>query len=152
MNNTKMKLLTKHGAIEMEMYDDVAPKHIARISELVKSGFYNGLNFHRVIPGFVAQCGCPDGTGAGRSGVSIDAEFSDKSFVRGTVGMARAYDKNSADCQFFICLDDATFLDNNYTVLGHVTSGMEFVDMIKAGKDSSGSVVDPDKILEMTII
>ena len=132
---------------------DVAPKHVARICELVKSGFYNGLKFHRVIDGFMAQTGCPIGNGTGRSGVSIPAEFSAEPFLRGTVGMARAADRNSADSQFFICFQNSRFLDGQYTVWGNVISGMENVDKIKRGDEmANGAVENPDKIISAEII
>ena len=135
------------------MLPDIAPKHIARICELVKYGFYDGLTFHRVIDGFMAQTGCPNGDGTGRTGVSIPAEFSNERFVRGTVGMARTHEINSADSQFFICLADSEFLNGNYTLWGRVVSGMEYVDKIKKGDSfNNGHVDDPDRIIKMTLI
>ena len=104
------------------------------IKELVREGFYDGLNFHRVIDGFVAQGGCPQGSGMGGSGQNIEAEFNDVKHVRGTMSMARAADPNSADSQFFICLDAVPYLDNQYTAWGEVTSGMEHVDAIPKGE------------------
>ena len=117
----------------IELRPDLAPKHVARIKELTRKGFYNGLVFHRVIDGFMAQTGDPQGNGTGGSGVKLPAEFSRQPFDRGTVGMARADDPNSGDSQFFICLAPAEFLDGKYTVWGQVVSGMEFVDKIKKG-------------------
>lgn len=151
MPNLKLMLTT--GEVVIKMMPDVAPKHVARICELVKSGFYNGLKFHRVIDGFMAQTGCPIGNGTGRSGVSIPAEFSAEPFLRGTVGMARAADRNSADSQFFICFQNSRFLDGQYTVWGNVISGMENVDKIKRGDEmANGAVENPDKIISAEII
>ena len=130
-----------------------APKHVAQIKALVKEGFYNGIVFHRVIPGFMAQTGDPKGTGEGGSKLpNLPAEFSGAPFKRGTLGMARTNDPDSANSQFFICLDDASFLNGKYTVFGEVTSGMEVVDKIKAGsKANNGSVSNPDKIIKMSL-
>ncbi len=151
MPNLKLTLTT--GEVVIKMMPDVAPKHVARICELVKSGFYNGLKFHRVIDAFMAQTGCPIGNGTGRSGVSIPAEFSAEPFLRGTVGMARATDRNSADSQFFICFQNCRFLDGQYTVWGNVISGMENVDKIKRGDEmTNGTVENPDKIISAEII
>jgi peptidylprolyl isomerase len=144
----------KFGRVVIEMRPDLAPKHVARIKELVKQGFYNGVPFHRVIAGFMAQTGDPTGTGMGGSGQNLPAEFNKEPHVRGTVSMARAQSPNSADSQFFICFDDATFLDGQYTVWGKVVEGMEFVDMIKKGDDAdNGSVPENvrDVIVKMTL-
>ena len=143
----------KNGDVVIEMLPSIAPKHVARITELVKSGFYDGVKFHRVIDGFMAQTGCPRGDGCGGSGVKIPAEFSRETFSRGSVGMARAMDVNSADSQFFICFDDSDFLDGNYTLWGRVVSGMEFVDMIKRGDEmDNGHVENPDHIIKMELL
>src|SRR5579872_6247530 len=140
------------GRVVIELRPDLAPKTVARIKELTRKGFYDGIVFHRVIAGFMAQTGDPTGTGTGGSGHKLQAEFSHEHFVRGTVGMARAQDPNSADSQFFICFAPAPFLDNQYTIWGEVTSGMEFVDQIKKGDQASnGSVTDPDKIIKMQV-
>ena len=142
-----------HGNVIIETLPNVAPKHVAQITELVKSGFYDGLTFHRVIDGFMAQTGCPLGNGTGGSGVKIPAEFSNEPFSRGTVGLARAMDINSGDSQFFICFDDCGFLDGKYTVWGRVVSGMEFVNKIKRGDEfDNGRVENPDKIIKMNVI
>jgi peptidylprolyl isomerase len=142
----------KDGRVVIETLPQVAPKHVARIKELVKSGFYDGIVFHRVIEGFMAQTGDPRGDGTGGSGKKLDAEFNKTPHVRGTVSMARAQDPNSGDSQFFICLADARFLDNQYTVWGRVIEGMEFVDKIKKGdKNRNGSVSNPDKIVKMSL-
>ncbi len=122
------------GDVVIRLRDDLAPRHVARISELVTDGFYDGLTFHRVIDGFVAQGGCPNGNGMGGSGQNIDAEFNSEPHVRGTMSMARASDPNSADSQFFICLDEVPYLDNQYTVWGEVISGMEHVDALPKGE------------------
>ena len=150
---TQIKIVLTNGSVVIETLPNVAPKHVARIIELVKSGFYDGLTFHRVIDGFMAQTGCPLGNGTGGSGVKIPAEFSSEHFSRGTVGMARALDVNSGDSQFFICFDDCGFLDGKYTVWGRVVSGMEHVDKIKRGDEfDNGHVENPDKIIKMEIM
>lgn len=136
-----------YGRVVIEMMPEVAPKHVARIKELTRKGFYDGIKFHRVIPGFMAQTGDPTGTGMGGSGQKLNAEFNDVSHQRGVVSMARAMDPNSADSQFFICFDDASFLDKQYTVWGRVTSGMEYVDMIKKGEPP----MNPDIIVKMQV-
>ncbi|MGN0919405.1 MAG: peptidylprolyl isomerase [Alphaproteobacteria bacterium] len=136
-----------YGRVVIELDPQVAPKHVARIKELARQGFYDGIKFHRVIPGFMAQTGDPTGTGMGGSGKKLPAEFNKTPHVRGTVSMARAMDPNSADSQFFICFDDATFLDGQYTAFGHVTQGMEFVDMIKKGEPP----MNPDIIVKMQV-
>jgi peptidylprolyl isomerase len=140
-------LETTKGRVTIEMRPDLAPGHVARIKELVRQGFYDGIAFHRVIDGFMAQTGCPHGTGTGGSGKKLKAEFSREPHVRGTVSMARTSDPDSGDSQFFICFDDATFLDGKYTVWGRVTEGMENVDKIKRGEP----VRDPDRILKATM-
>ena len=120
-----MVLETTQGPVKIEMRPDLAPQHVARIKELVQSGFYDGIVFHRVIEGFMAQTGCPHGTGTGGSGVKLKAEFNTAPHVRGTASMARAQNPDSGDSQFFICFDDARFLDRQYTVWGQVISGMD---------------------------
>lgn len=145
-------LQLKDGTVVIEMYPDVAPKHVDRIKKLVRQKFYDGLTWHRVIEGFMAQGGDPDGDGTGGSGVKIPAEFNSKPHTRGAVSMARATNPNSADSQFFICLEDSRFLDGQYTVWGHVVKGMEFVDNIKKGSRlNNGAVTDPDKIISMRV-
>ena len=139
----------KDGRVTIEMYPDVAPKHVARIKELVREGFYDGLPFHRVIPGFMAQGGDPEGTGTGGSGVHIPAEFSDLPHLKGTLSMARSDDPNSASSQFFICLAPAPHLDGNYSIWGRVVGGMKFVDNIKEGVVPE--LQDPDKIIKMQV-
>ena len=136
----------------IEMFPDDAPNHVERIKELVRAGFYNGLKFHRVIDGFMAQTGCPYGTGTGGSGKKLKAEFNKRPHKRGTVSMARAMMPDSADSQFFICFGDCDWLNGQYTVWGEVTSGMEYVDNIKKGDGANGAVSDPDEIISIQII
>src|SRR6516165_2062666 len=136
-------LETTKGTVSIAMRPDLAPGHVARIKELVRAGFYDGLTFHRVIDGFMAQTGCPHGTGTGGSGQKLKAEFSKEKHVRGTVSMARAQSPDSGDSQFFICFDEAPWLDGQYTIWGKVTAGMENVDKIKRGEP----VRDPDRIV-----
>ena len=140
------------GRVVIELRPDLAPNHVKRIKELVRQGFYDGLPFHRVIAGFMAQTGDPKGNGTGGSGQNIKAEFSSEHHVRGTVSMARAQSPDSADSQFFICFAPAPFLDGKYTIWGQVTSGMEFIDAIKKGDQAhNGSVTDPDRIVRMQV-
>jgi peptidylprolyl isomerase len=142
----------KDGTVDIELLPAVAPKHVERIVALTNEGFYNGIVFHRVIPGFMAQSGDPTGTGTGGSNLpDVVAEFNAESFTRGAVGAARTNDPNTFNSQFFICFDDCKFLVGNYTVFGRVAEGMEFVDMIKKGDPQSGMMSDPDKIVSATI-
>jgi peptidylprolyl isomerase len=136
-------LETTQGRVAIAMRPDLAPKHVARIKELVEEGFYNGLVFHRVIDGFMAQTGCPHGTGTGGSGQKLKAEFSKEKHVRGTVSMARSQSPDSGDSQFFICFAESAWLNGQYTVWGKVTEGMENVDKIKRGEP----VTNPDRII-----
>jgi peptidylprolyl isomerase len=138
---------TSQGPIIIEMKPDLAPTHVARIKELVRDGFYDGIVFHRVIDGFMAQTGCPQGTGTGGSGQKLKAEFSNEKHKRGTCSMARAMDPNSGDSQFFICFTDAPWLDGQYTVWGEVIEGMDNVDKIKRGEP----VQNPDKIVSIKV-
>jgi len=135
----------KDGRVVMELYPDEAQKHVARIKELTREGFYDGLKFHRVIPGFMAQGGDPKGNGTGGSGQNIPAEFSDKSHIRGTASMARSAMPDSADSQFFICFEPAPHLDGQYSVWGQVVEGMEYVDAI------STDTGNPDLIVKMQV-
>lgn len=138
----------KDGRVTIKLMPDIAPNHVARIKELVKAGFYDGLTFHRVIDGFMAQTGDPTGTGTGGSDKpDLKAEFNDYNFGRGAIGAARTNDPNSANSQWFICFDDCSFLNGQYTVWGQVTGGMEFVDKIKRGEPPS----DPDKIIKLQL-
>ena len=143
----------KDGMVLIELRPDLAPKHVERIKELTREGFYDGLLFHRVIDGFMAQTGDPRGDGTGGSGQKLPAEFSDEPFVRGTVGMARAQSPNSGDSQFFIMFADGSFLNGQYTVWGQVTEGMDAVDKIKKAPagSQSGAVSDPDKIVSLKV-
>ncbi len=139
------------GRVVIELQPDLAPVTVARIKELARAQFYDGINFHRVIDGFMAQTGDPRGDGTGGSGKKLKAEFNSANFLRGTVGMARAQDPNSADSQFFICFEPAPFLDGKYTVFGQVVSGMEHIDALKKGSGDSGAVSNPDKIVRMQV-
>jgi len=150
-SNKCLVLELKYGEVVIKLRPDLAPNHVARIIELTNQGFYNGIVFHRVISGFMAQTGDPTGTGAGGSGKKLKAEFNKQPHLRGTVSMARAHSPDSADSQFFICFATQRSLDGQYTVFGEVTSGMEYVDLIKKGERDSGSVTDPDKIISAKI-
>ena len=140
-------LETSKGNVVVEMRPDLAPGHVARIKELARQGFYDGVPFHRVIEGFMAQTGDPTGTGTGGSGQKLSAEFNAEPHTRGAVSTARAQSPDSADSQFFICFDDASFLDRKYTVWGRVVEGMENVDQINRGEPPS----NPDKIVSAKI-
>ncbi len=143
-----LRLETTKGTVVIKTRPDLAPNHVARIVELAEEGFYDGVPFHRVIDGFMAQTGDPTGTGMGGSGKKLGAEFNAGKHVRGTCSMARAQDPNSGDSQFFICFEAAPFLDGQYTIWGEVTEGMENVDQIKRGEPVS----DPDRIEKMTVV
>ena len=141
----------KDGRVVIELRPDLATNHVARIKELTRQGFYDGLKWHRVIDGFMAQTGDPKGLGTGGSGKNIDAEFSEEPHVRGTVSMARSQKPDSADSQFFIVFAPSKWLDGQYTVWGEVTEGMDHVDQIKKGEDNSGRVEDPNVIVRMQV-
>jgi peptidylprolyl isomerase len=142
----------EYGRVVIKMHPELAPKHVARIKQLVRQGFYDGLVWHRVIDGFMAQTGDPKGDGTGGSGQTIPAEFNAGRHIRGAVSMARAANINSADSQFFIVLADSPHLDGQYTYWGEVVSGMEFVDRIRKGDpDSNGMVPYPDRIVRMQV-
>lgn len=142
----------KDGQVVIEMRPDLAPRHVARIKELVRQGFYDGLAFHRVIGGFMAQTGDPDGDGTGGTGVKLEAEFSSEPHVRGTLSMARGPHPDSADSQFYIVFARSRWLDGQYTVWGRVIDGMEHVGKIKRGdKENDGAVDDPDRILRLRV-
>jgi peptidylprolyl isomerase len=144
----KLTLETTKGNVVIELRPDLAPQHVERIKTLVKEGFFDGIVFHRVIDGFMAQTGCPHGTGTGGSNYpNLPAEFSAEPHVRGTASMARAQSPNSANSQFFICFDDARFLDKQYTVWGNVISGMEHVDALPKGEPPR----NPGKIVKATV-
>jgi peptidylprolyl isomerase len=145
---------TAYGRVTIRLRPDLAPKHVERVKTLAKRGFYNNVVFHRVIPGFMAQTGDPTGTGTGGSDLpDLAAEFTTKAkFVRGTVGMARSSDPNSANSQFFIMFGPAPSLDGQYTILGEVVSGMEAIDKIKKGTEQNNGIVEkPDKIVRMQV-
>ena len=139
---------TETGRVTIRLRPDLAPQHVDRIKELAREGFYDGVAFHRVIPGFMAQGGCPNGTGTGGSSKpNLPAEFSREPHVRGVCSMARTSNPNSANSQFFICFDDATFLDGQYTVWGEVTGGMEHIDALPKGEPPR----TPGKIVSMKV-
>jgi peptidylprolyl isomerase len=146
-------LQLKDGTVDIQLEPNLAPNHVQRIVTLTNQGFYNGLKFHRVIDGFMAQTGDPKGDGTGGSSLpDLKAEFTSEPFVRGTVGAARASDPDSANSQFFIMFADGSQLNGQYTVFGKVVSGMKFVDNVKKGDESSdGMVTDPDKIISAKI-
>ncbi len=135
------------GTVTIALKPDLAPGHVGRIKELARDGFYDGLTFHRVVDGFVAQAGCPNGTGTSGSGKKLKAEFNKAPHARGACSMARTSDPNSADSQFFICLDAANFLDGQYTVWGEVTDGMEHVDALPKGEPPR----DPGRIKSLKV-
>jgi peptidylprolyl isomerase len=141
-----INLDTVYGRTVIKMRPDLAPKHCAQIEKLAREHFYDGIVFHRVIPGFMAQTGDPTGTGMGKSKLpNIPAEFSKEKFLRGTVGMARSQEPDSANSQFFICFAPARYLEEQYSVWGNVISGMEFIDKIKPGEPPQ----NPDKIVKL---
>lgn len=143
---------TRHGRVVIRLRPDLAPRHAERIRTLTQRGFYDGVPFHRVIEGFMAQTGDPTGTGTGGSDLpDLPAEFSRTPFKRGAVGMARAAAPNSANSQFFIVYDDASWLNGQYTYVGEVVSGMEAVDKIRKGAGQSGMVSNPDKVVKMQV-
>ena len=151
-NDSILLLELKSGVVTIEMKPDLAPNHVKRIKELVVEKFYDGLKFHRVIDGFMAQTGDPLGNGTGGSGQNIDAEFNSAKHLRVTLSMARAQDPNSADSQFFICFKDASWLDGQYTIWGQVVDGMEHVDNIKKGEGNNGEVLgEPDVIISLKL-
>ncbi len=137
----------KSGRVTIKLRPDLAPRHVTRIKELIKGGYYDGLKFHRVIEGFMAQTGCPDGNGMGGSGKKIKAEFTDEPFVRGTLGMARSMNPDSGDSQFFITFGPTPHLDGDYTVWGQVVDGMEHVDNIAVGEPPD----HPDTIVKFSL-
>jgi peptidylprolyl isomerase len=147
----RLYLDLKDGRVTIDMRPDLAPVHVARIKELARQGFYDGIVFHRVIEGFMAQTGCPQGNGTSGSGLKLKQEFNDAPHTRGVCSMARTPNPDSADSQWFICFGDASFLDNQYTVWGKVVDGMEHVDAIKKGAPGSGAVQNPDKIIKLSV-
>ncbi|GAA0542384.1 cyclophilin family peptidyl-prolyl cis-trans isomerase [Rhizomicrobium palustre] len=154
MSQDRLIMELKAGKVVIELRPDLAPNHVSRITELANSGFYDGIVFHRVIPGFMAQTGDPTGTGMGGSDKpDLKAEFSPERHVRGTCSMARSANPNSANSQFFICFADAPWLDKQYTVWGKVIEGMEHVDAIKKGGEHNNGAIsgEPDKIISMRV-
>lgn len=142
----------KDGRLVIQLRPDLAPNHVTRIKELVRQGYYDGLKFHRVIPGFMAQTGCPQGTGTGGSGKKLKAEFSREKHVRGTCSMARAQSPDSADSQFFIMFDDSPHLDGQYSIWGQVVENIGLIDTIKKGSAArNGAVEDPDCIVRLQV-
>jgi peptidylprolyl isomerase len=143
---------TPHGEVVIALRPDLAPLHAERLRTLTEQGFYDGVPFHRVIEGFMAQTGDPTGTGTGGSDLAdLPAEFTNTPFVRGSIGMARTQDPNSANSQFFIVYDRAEWLDGQYTYVGDVVSGMEAIDRLAKGVGRSGMVPDPDRIVDMRV-
>lgn len=141
-------LETSKGSVKIDLRPDLAPGHVERIKELAREGFYDGIVFHRVIDGFIAQVGCPQGTGMGGSSKpDLKAEFNAEPHVRGTCSMARTSAPNSANSQFFICFDDASFLNRQYTVWGQVSEGMDVIDQLAKGEPPR----NPDKIVSMKV-
>jgi len=156
MGNPQVSIQTKFGEMQLELFQDIAPGHVENFLKLAKEGFYDKTTFHRVIPGFMIQGGCPNtkpgagGTpGTGDPGYNIKAEFNDTAHVRGILSMARAQDPDSAGCQFFIVVSDSKFLDNQYTAFGKVLSGMDVADQIVSQSRNSSDL--PDERIEMTV-
>ncbi|KAA0970531.1 peptidylprolyl isomerase [Aureimonas fodinaquatilis] len=152
-SENRLVISLEKGDVTIQLRPDLAPRHVEQIRKLAADGFYDGIVFHRVIDGFMAQTGDPTGTGSGGSTLpDLPSEFSNETFDRGTVGMARTNDPNSANSQFFIMLADGDFLDGQYTVIGDVVSGMELVDQIKKGDAATNGVVNnPDKMLKVRL-
>jgi cyclophilin family peptidyl-prolyl cis-trans isomerase len=145
----------KSGPVKVKLRPDLAPNHVARIKELANKGFYDGIVFHRVIPGFMAQTGDPTGTGTGGSDLpDLKAEFSNEKHKRGTLSMARSSNPNSANSQFFIVFDDAPWLDKQYSVWGEVVEGMDHVDAIKKGGEHNNGAIsgEPDKMIKVRVV
>lgn len=139
--NPLIKISTDEGEMLLELYPDVAPMHVKSMIDLIKDGFYDGLTFHRVVPGFVVQGGCPKGDGTGGPGYNLNAEFNDRKHLKGTLAMARAGDPNSAGSQFYICLERIPHLDNQYTVFGQVVKGKDIPEKISQGDKMKISIV-----------
>jgi cyclophilin family peptidyl-prolyl cis-trans isomerase len=154
MSQERLVMELKTGPVVIELRPDLAPNHVERIKELAGKGFYDGIVFHRVIPGFMAQTGDPTGTGSGGSDLpDLKAEFSSEKHTRGTVSMARTSNPNSANSQFFICFEDAPWLDRQYTVWGKIVEGMEHIDAIKKGGEHNNGAIsgEPDKIIKLVV-
>lgn len=154
MSQERLIMELKTGPVTIALRPDLAPVHVERLKELSKKGFYDGVAFHRVIPGFMAQTGDPTGTGGGGSDLpDLKAEFSAEKHVRGTCSMARTSNPNSANSQFFICFEDAPWLDRQYTVWGQVVEGMEHIDAVKKGGEHNNGAIsgEPDRIVAMRV-
>lgn len=152
-DSNKIEIQLKDGSVLIELYPDKAPEHVKRIKELASEGFYDGIVFHRVISGFMAQTGDPTGTGmSGSNKPNLTAEFNDIKFERGVLGMARSMNPNSANSQFFIMFASAPHLNGEYTAFGKVISGMEYVDGIKKGSGGNGEVQNPDKMISVKVL
>ena len=150
MEFTHINIQLETGNVKIKLRPDLAPNHVARVTELASEGFYDGVVFHRVIPNFMAQTGDPTGTGTGSSDKpNLEQEFSSEDHVRGSVSMARSADPNSANSQFFICFGDCSWLNNQYTIWGEVDEGMDLIDQIKKGEDESGVVTAPEKMIKV---
>jgi peptidylprolyl isomerase len=147
----RLYLELESGRVVIHLRPDLAPNHVARIKQLAREKFYDGIVFHRVIDGFMAQTGDPTGTGTGGSGQKLKAEFNSGKHVRGACSMARSQNPDSADSQFFICFEAAPHLDGQYTLWGEVIVGMEHVDKIRRGAPGSGTVTDPDRIKSLSV-
>ena len=151
MDFTHINIELESGTVKIKLRTDLAPNHCERVAELANEGFYDGVVFHRVIPNFMAQTGDPTGTGTGGSNKpDLKQDFSPENHLRGTASMARSQNPDSANSQFFICFQDCSWLDGQYTVWGQVEEGMELVDGIKKGTDESGVVENPDKMIKVT--
>jgi len=156
-NFPQVKIETDHGEFTVELWEDVAPGHVANFLKLTNSGFYDGLTFHRIIPQFMIQGGCPDGTGMGGPGWQIDAEFNDRPHQKGVLSMARSSDPNSAGSQFFVCLtrDYCKHLDGDYTAFGKVVEGIETIDKIAAtpiADAQMGTPANPPKMTKVAVV
>ena len=150
--NPTAKIETSKGSIALELWPEKAPRHVENFIKLAESGFYDGLKFHRVIPGFMVQTGCPQGTGTGGPGWNVDAEFNDAPFSKGVLGMARAQDPNSAGSQFFVCVEDAPHLTGQYTAFGCVADGQGVADDISAvDRDGGDCPMDEIVMTKVTI-
>lgn len=152
MSSSTATLETSEGTIEIELWPDIAPRHVANFEKLAASGFYDDLIFHRVIPDFMIQTGCPQGTGTGGPGWKVAAEFNDRPFEKGVVGMARAQDPDSAGSQFFICVADSPWLAGQYTAFGRVTAGQDVADAISAvARDRSDRPLETVRLERVTV-
>lgn len=152
MTAKKATIETTEGTIELELWPDKAPNHVDNFEKLAADGFYDGLVFHRVIPDFMVQTGCPLGTGTGGPDWTVDAEFNDASFKKGTLGMARSSDPNSAGSQFFICVADCDWLDGQYTAFGRVTGGQDVADAVSAVPRDSNDRPHDDIVMERVTV